>query len=104
MNYLCFGGWFWLHYAYFDSNSYLADSLLCKHEVPVRFGDEYERSDSKYRIIFCKVRKKYKNRFERAMLELNNKMLICGYNDYEEFCKKIGDAMKHGAETVDLSV
>ena len=88
MNYICFNGLFSLHYAYIDSHNYLADSLFNKRDIPVKFGDEMVRQGDKYRIIFCKVKKKYKEQFEKAMQELTNKMLLCGYTDYEEFCKK----------------
>lgn len=86
MNYFCFGGWPKLQYAYIDSQNYLADSLFCKYEVTVDFGDEYYRDDTEYRVIFCKIKKKDKEKFEKALSELNNKMLLCGRNNYEEFC------------------
>ena len=67
MNYLSFGGRFWLHYAYVDLNTdldYVADSLFYRHKVPVKFGEEMTRTGDKYRVIFCKIRKEYKEEFE----------------------------------------
>ena len=32
------------------------------------------RDGDKYRVIFCKIRKKYKAQFEKALEELENKM------------------------------
>ena len=88
-NYICFGGRFRLSYAYFDSHSYVADSLFYKHEIPVKFKSEYVNEEEDYRVIFCSIKRKDKEKFERALLELHNKMLICGHNDYEDFCEKL---------------
>ena len=90
MNYLSFDGLFYLRYAYVDLHErYLADSLLCRHKIPVRFGDEYVKEKEKYMIVTCKVRKKYRKAFEEAMEELKTKMLLLGYTDYEEFCDNL---------------
>ena len=94
MNYIFLGGYFYLQYAYIDNDDYLADSLFYKHEVPVRFGDEYRCETEKYCVIFCKIRKKYKKKFEKALLELHNKMLICGHTDYPKFCEKFMQNLK----------
>ena len=87
-NYICFGGRFRIRYAYLDTHSYIADSIFYKHEIPVRFEDEFVKDGEKYRVIFCSVKRKYKAKFERALLEIHNKMLLCGYNDYEDSCKE----------------
>ena len=94
MNYVFLGKRFYLHYAYIDTCNYLADSLFNKHDITVRFGEEYHKAGEKYIILFCKIKKKYKAKFERAMLELHNKMLICGHNDYEDFCNDIFRSFK----------
>ena len=88
-NYICFGGLIKLHYAYVDTRDYLADPLLRKHEVGIRFGDEYAKPNEEFKIIFCKVKKKHKHQFEKAMNELVDKMLICGHSRYESFCDYI---------------
>ena len=88
-NYMCFGGKFYLYYAYIDTYDYLCDPIFNKREVLVKFGNEYRRKDEKYTIIFCKIRKKYKEQFEKSMEELTNKMLILGHTDYEEYCNMV---------------
>ena len=90
-NFVCFGGRFKISYVYIDSHNYLADSLFYKYEVPVKFGDEMSKNGEDYRLIFCKIKRKYKEKFEKALEELNNKMLLCGYEGYEEFCNKLID-------------
>lgn len=47
----------YVHYAFVDTQPYLADQLFCDHQVTVRFGEEYGKGDTDYRIVFCKVRK-----------------------------------------------
>lgn len=86
MNYICFGGRWTLRYCYVDCHNYLADALFDKRQIPVRFGDEYRKDNKEYRVIFCKIKRKYKDQFEKALMELPNKMLLYGYKDYEKFC------------------
>ena len=90
MNYWCFGTKFnKISYMYVDLNvnsDYLADSLFYKREMPVQFKDEMVRDGDKYRMIFCKVRKKDKEKFEEAMKELVNKMNLLGHTDYLDYC------------------
>lgn len=71
-------------YMYIDHKDYLADSLLTQNHVSVRFGSEFSRDNSPYRIIICKVRKKDTAEFEKSMELLCNKMLLFGHNDYME--------------------
>ena len=95
MNYICFGKKFnplYVYYMYIDVNrdhDYIADSLFYKRKIPVHFKDEMVRDEDKYRIIFCKIRKKYRKQFEDALEELKNKMHLLGYTDYEEYCERL---------------
>ena len=80
-------------YMYIDHKDYLADSLLTQNHVSVRFGSEFSRDNSPYRIIVCKVRKKDTAEFEKSMELLCNKMLLFGHNDYMEFCNNIMETL-----------
>ena len=72
-------------YAVFmDTSDYLADQLFIKHQVPVKFMDEYEKPDSKYLMVFCRFPKRMKDAFCEALNELPNKMLLMGNTDYQE--------------------
>ena len=95
MNYIYLGRKYYLHYAYIDTKNYLADPLFNKNEVWVKFGDEYNKEGENYIVMFCKIKKRDQARFERTMLELRNKMLICGHNDYDEFCEDLFRRMKN---------
>ena len=72
-------------FAYMDAaDSYRADDLFRKYRVKVKFKREWESPEGKYRVVFCSVPKGQIHLFERAMDELPKKMMILGYDDYEE--------------------
>ena len=83
-----------VQYMYIDHKDYLADSLFAQNHVSVRFGNEFSRDDSPYRIILCKVRKKDTAEFEKSTELLCNKMLLFGHNDYTEFCNSIMETLE----------
>ena len=92
MNYHSFDGLFFRNYMYVDLNvdsGYAADSLFYKRKIPVKFKDEMVREGDKYRVIFCRIPKKFRQAFEEAMEELKTKMCLLGYNDYEEYCESL---------------
>ena len=85
-------------YAYVDHSSYLADSLFSKGSVALKYKGEMLRKDSPYRIVFCRVWKKDTQKFEKAMGNLENKMLLMGHRDYPEFCETIEKLIEeHGS-------
>ena len=88
------------HYAFIDVPAYYADQLFIRHQVTVRFGNEYQHPDQPYVVIFCKVRKRDRNRFLSALSDLNRKMILCGYPGYEEFCASFIAQMNGGAKTL----
>ena len=100
-HYISFGGRFYAHYMYFDINTdehYIADSLFYKRNIPVIFKGEMVRDGDKYIAVFCKIKRRYKDSFEKALEELKTKMELLGHLDYEKYCqntiKQIGE--KHG--------
>lgn len=74
-------------YIFLDCDEYLADQLFIKHNVPVKFGKEYCKNNSRYCVISCKIRKRYEEEFKKALAEMNNKMILRGYTDYADFCE-----------------
>ena len=92
MNYYSFGGLFFRRYMYVDLNvnsGYAADSLFYKRKIPVKFKDEMMREGDQYRLIFCKIPKRFCRAFEEALEELKTKMCLLGHNDYEEYCESV---------------
>lgn len=72
-------------FAYMDTAGiYRADELFRKYRVKLRFKREWQSPDGRYRVVFCSVPKKQEALFEKAMEELPKRMMILGYDDYEE--------------------
>lgn len=77
------------HFLYIDSGEHLADRLFAKHQIRVKFTREYIHNRTNYRVIFCKIPPKDVPKFEQAMAELTNNMLLLGHNDYLDFCQDL---------------
>jgi len=88
VNYIGFEGRFWVKYLYVDNQDYVADSVFYRNEIPVHFGGEFVYKNDKYIVVTCRIRKKYKKKFEKALEEVRNKFLIIGRTDYEDWCKE----------------
>jgi len=84
------------YFAYLDAPSYHADNLFIKHKVTIKFLREFVHDDWPYVLIFGRCRKKDFPKAVAALNELPNKMLICGYNDYQDFCEKLVADMEKG--------
>ena len=76
-------------YLYVDTPDYLADQLFINEKLSVNFKEEYRKDNCDYVLIFCKVRKKDKEKFLRAMEKLHSKVILFGHNDYDKFCKEL---------------
>lgn len=88
------------YYVFIDVPEYYADQLFIQHKVTVRFGNEFQHPDQPYVIIFCKVRKRDRDRFLSALSELDRKMILCGYPGYSEFCDTFIAKMNDGARVL----
>ena len=77
------------YYCFFDVAQYLADEIFIKHKVRVWFRQEFQKHESNYLVIFCKVKKKDKKEFLASLEELKSKMLLLGYTDYPDFCEEL---------------
>ena len=75
-----------LSYAYLDHESYFADKIFMEKGIRVKFIREMHRENAPYRIIFCKVQKRERERLESALKDLENKILLAGYKDYPLYC------------------
>lgn len=70
------------------ADTYRADELFRKHRVKVRFKREWQSPDGRYRVVFRSILKKQIPLFEKAMEERPKRMMILGYDDYEECRRK----------------
>lgn len=62
------------HYAYVDTEEYLADPLFKEQKIRIKFEDEYGEDDSPYRMIFCKVRKEDEISFLDVIYKLQSQL------------------------------
>ena len=53
----------------------------------------YESDNVKYVGIMCRVWKRQLDDFLDCMNDMQRNMLICGYTDYEEFCRELESKM-----------
>lgn len=75
------------YFFYFDTPSYLADSVFASHKLAVHFGkEEFVKKGFPYVGVMCHVRRKDECRFVEALEDVKKKMLICGHPDYEKEC------------------
>lgn len=86
------------HYAFVDVPEYYADQLFIQHQVRVHFGHEYKHPPRPYVVIFCKVRKRDRDRFLAALSDLERKMILCGRLEYETVCKDIIELINKGTK------
>ena len=82
-----------VRYAYLDTREYLADALLAKRQVRVRFGQEMSKRGEPYLIVSCKIKKRDEACFLEAMSELCDRMLLLGHTDYGACCERVMNAI-----------
>lgn len=80
------------YFLFFDTPEYLADQLFIKQMVRVWFDQEYAKEGSPFLAILCHVKKKDSAKFLAALDALKNKMILCGYPEYEAGVQKM---MRH---------
>ena len=80
------------YFLFFDTPEYLADQLFIKQKVRVWFDKEYAKEGSPFLAILCHVKKKDSAKFLAALDALKNKMILCGYPEYEAEVQKM---MRH---------
>lgn len=99
MNYIKLRSWrpFTCQYMFLDTEEYLADGLFVKYKVPVRFEGEYVNKKSQYRVITCRIRKRYEKQFREALTALPDKMLLMGHTDYADSCRELFDSFQEAA-------
>ncbi|MGM9651074.1 MAG: hypothetical protein ACI3VX_03940 [Faecousia sp.] len=77
------------YFLFFDTPEYLADQLFIKQKVRVWFDQEYAKEGSPFLAILCHVKKKDSIKFLAGLDALKNKMILCGYPEYEDEVQKM---------------
>ena len=73
-------------YAFFDFSEGYVWSFLNKNALSVHFTATWRTGDSPYILAFCEVPKRKTEEFEKAMRQLEWKMVVCGHTDYPDYC------------------
>lgn len=77
------------YFLFFDTAEHLADQLFIKQMIQVWFDMEREKKGSPFRAILCHVKKKDTTKFLAALDALKDKMILCGYPEYEAEVQKM---------------
>ncbi len=83
----------WITFYYIDCPQYLSFRIFDRNGVKpflFRFSD---LADGKYIGVLCRIPKKRLDDFLVCMEELQRVMYICGYSDYEKFCREEHDKL-----------
>lgn len=71
-------------FVYLDVPEYKADQIFLEHGVVPRFYEEWRKDSIPYVCIRCRVSRKDRHKFIAAMAELTKKMLLTGFENYDE--------------------
>ena len=79
-------------YFYIDilqDDVYIADKIFVANNLKVKFIKDFRAKDINIFGHIVKINKKDNDLFIKSMEELNNKIILLGYNDYENDCTKL---------------
>ena len=79
----------WRTFIYIDCAEYLAGKSFEKYGLNPFILREMSSDGEKYIALSCIIKKKNTGLFCEAMAELQKNMVICGYLDYEQFCREL---------------
>ena len=92
----------WVDVIYIDVPNLLSLDIFKRNGLRpwgMKVADNPERP---YVGVLCKIRKKRLVDFLHCMAELRKLVLMCGHNDYDDFCKQyINDDVGESAEVMD---
>ena len=77
-------------FVYVDSATHRAEKLLRRTCPATHFWvREYRNFDNDYILVIGKVPKIASTRIKEGLKQLQNEMNSCGFDDYQDFCRKI---------------
>lgn len=74
----------YVYYIYLDHADNMADSLFYREHITVRFKGDFMKEGCDWKYVAVKVRKADEQTFLKALKELPNKLLIAGYDGYDD--------------------
>lgn len=92
----------WVDVIYIDTPSLLSFDIFERNGIRPWGIKITDNPSLPYVGVLCKIRKKRLVDFLHCMDELRKLVLMCGHNDYDEFCKQcINDDVGESAEVTD---
>lgn len=89
-------------FLYFDVPEYKADQIFVEHGITPRFYEEWAMDGTPFIFIRCRVSRKDKHKFIAAMAELTKKMLLTGFETYDDvstsFFDRLADELTNMSE------
>lgn len=89
-------------FLYFDVPEYKADQIFVEHGITPRFYEEWAMDGTPFVFIRCRVSRKDKHKFIMAMAELTKKMLLTGFETYDDastdFFNRLTDELTNMSE------
>lgn len=89
-------------FLYFDVPEYKGDQIFVEHGITPRFYEEWVMDGTPFVFIRCRVSRKDKHKFIAAMSELTKKMLLTGFETYDDvstnFFNRLADELTNMSE------
>lgn len=82
------------YYVLLDIEECLIERLIDEYAVPARVLQTMSRPGEQYRLVTVIVVKAYEDYFLKAVEELEERLLACGYKDYPEKCGELIGELK----------
>ena len=86
---------FYKLFFYLDIKPFQSDKIFIDHKLKVKFIQELETEENIYSLIFVKIPTNKVAIFQECMEELNNKLLIFGYHDYNKVYDNLINSINH---------
>ena len=92
----------WVQAIYIDLPNLLAFDIFERYNLRPFGFRKLDNEDIPYIGVYCYVRKSRLVDFFKCMVELRKLILMCGHNNYDDFCKQyINDDVGESAEVMD---
>ncbi len=80
-----------IKYIFVDTKEHFYIRHSQRYGIRLRRIREYAKDCTDVRLIFCSVSKKDNPLFHRMLKDIRNSAILCGYKDYDDFCKMLQD-------------
>ena len=76
------------YFAFVDIPRFMSESIFKQSGIKIKITHYGELKNNDYIVVICKVKMEDGEKFVSDMKKLQNNMIICNYNDYEDVCKE----------------